>query len=504
MAEENKSRRDMLKITGGVLGGLIVGGAAGYFIKPSVSETVTKTSTITSTPPASTTTLTSTVTSGTTTTATTTKTQTTTASTTTPSKWPGYTTAFKPYSGLTLELVGEDTDSITCYQNIAGKLSKEQYNVTLKGTFAAHPFDEQKAFLDFATRTGTYDFINMDYPRIAKCVEAGWLTEIGAFEVAHPELLDPSWDFGDFFADDVRYNCIWKDKLYGVPQDHVLMFYTYNKKRCDDKGFTNIGATPISYDKYEDILKAYTSPADKIYGLGTGLGRNPESGWEWFGYYFNHGGEILDSSGKLLIKGEGIALETLKHWKRLADAYAPPGAKTWTAYDVFDGFSTGLVTEGEFWNDSIMVVYEDPVKTKVAGELAWGVSPGLGISHCGQSCYAIPDSSKRKEAAFLFMQFSTSKEVMCDLKYAPPYCPTRKSFYTKPDVMAHNYYERYWKNGNLAGALSQKPRPRHEQWDTMQDSLTANLNACFTGLQDEKTTLDKIYSDWTAVDPSMK
>ncbi|MEM3402922.1 MAG: extracellular solute-binding protein [Nitrososphaeria archaeon] len=483
---ENKSRRDMLKIVGGAAGGLIVGGAIGYLAKPSETATTTVTNTVTKTE--------TTTTTGTTTT--------TTTPTTTPAAWPGYEAAFKPYSGLTLQLVGEDTDSVICYEKIGGALAKARYNVGLKGTYAAHPFDEQKAFLDFATKTGTYDLFNMDYPRIGKLVSAGWVTELTPLWNQHPELVDPQWDFKDFFDLDVEYNCIWNGKLYGVPQDHVLMFFTYNKKRADDAGFTNIGASPISYDKYEEILKAYTKPDQNLYGLATGLGRNPESGWEFWGYYFNHGGEIFDSNGKLLVKGSGVALETLKHWKRLADTYAPSGAKTWTAYDVFEGFASGLCTAGEFWNDSIMVVYDDPARSKVVGELAWGVSPGMGISHCGQAALTIPSSSKNQLAAWLMMQFTTSKEVMCDIKNAPPYCPTRKSFYLKPDVIALDFYDRYWKNGNLAGAEKQKPRPRHPQWDAMQDSLTANLNACFTGQQDEKETLDKIFNEWLVIDPS--
>jgi ABC-type glycerol-3-phosphate transport system substrate-binding protein len=501
MAEENKSRRDMLKITGGVIGGLVIGGVAGYVLKPSVSETVTNTSTMFSTI-TNTATVTSTVTSATTTTVPTTTTKTTTQTPTTTAAWVGYSAAFKPYSGAVIQLVGEDTDSVTCYEKIGGKETLANYNVTLKGTYAAHPFDEQKAFLDFATKTGTYDLFNMDYPRIGKMVSAGWLVELTPLWNQHPELLDPSWNFADFFDLDVQYNCMFNGKLYGVPQDHVLMFFTYNKKRTDDAGFTNIGASPISYDTYENILKAYTKPDQNQYGLGTGLGRNPESGWEWWGYYFNHGGEIFDSNGKLLVKGSGIALTTLQHWKRLADAYAPSGSKTWTAYDVFDGFASGLCTAGEFWNDSIMVVYDDPSRSKVVGELAWGVSPNMGISHCGQSCLCIPTSSKQQIAAWLMMQYTTQQSVMSNIANAPPYCPTRKAFYTAPDVVTLDFYDRYWKNGNLQGAVLQKPRPRHPQWDALQDALTSELNACFTGQQDEKTTLDNIYNEWIVIDSS--
>ncbi|MEM3871568.1 MAG: extracellular solute-binding protein [Nitrososphaeria archaeon] len=492
MSQEPKKvgRRTFLNYAIAVIATGVIVGAATYLAVPKGQVTVTAPGT-TITAPGTTITTTKTITV--------TGTPTTSPTTTTPSRWPGYAEATKPYRGLTLELVGEDTDSVTCYESIAGKLFNEQFGIKVRGTFAAHPSDEEKAFMDFATHAGTYDLFNMDYPRIGKCVEAGWLVPLDEFWEKHPELVDPNWDFNDFFEGDVEVACKYGNHIYGVPQDHVLMFHTYNKKRIQEAGFNVPGDKPISWDTYEEICKHFTNPDKNMYGLGTGLGRNPEVGWEWWGYYFNFGGEIFDEKGKPLIKGEGLALDVLKFWKHLADNYAPPGAKNWTAYDVFDAFASGVCTHGVFWNDSIMVVYEDPTRSKVVGEMAWGVSPGLGISHCGQSALCIPESSKKKEAAWLFIQFSTSKEVMCDPKNVPPYCPTRKSFYTKPEVMANPYYDRFWKNGNLAGGMKQKGRPRHPQWDALQDTLCANLNACFAGLQTEKETLDKIYHDWCVI-----
>jgi ABC-type glycerol-3-phosphate transport system substrate-binding protein len=49
MTEQNVSRRNMLGMAGAAVGGLVVGGVAGYVLKPSVSETVTQTSTVTTT-----------------------------------------------------------------------------------------------------------------------------------------------------------------------------------------------------------------------------------------------------------------------------------------------------------------------------------------------------------------------------------------------------------------------------------------------------------------------
>lgn len=394
--------------------------------------------------------------------------------------------AASPYKGTTIRFIGENQNSIRAYRDIAAKQFTKKTGITVDFTLLQHPYDEQKAELDMSQGTGTYDIWNPDISDMAKAGAAGWFTPLKQF-LSNKDLADPNYDLNDFFSDDLEFVGKYKGELVAIPADHVVMLYVYNKKRLSKAGFK----PPKTWDQFEAISKHFTSGGD--YGLATGLGRNPEVLWEFMGYLFNFGGEPMskEDTGKPTIDTPA-ARKMLKYWKHLADNYAPPGAKEWDATNVFDSLSAGNTTHAIFWTDTIDLVYEDSQSSKVVGEMAYDVPPESGWGHSGSSSLCVPNTSQQKEAAWLFIQFATSKEM---LMQGPPFAPARKSFYKSAKTKSPDRYNSYLKtilklNGHA------KSRPLVPQWDSMKESMMRNLNSVFTDQMSVESGLKSIQSEW--------
>jgi multiple sugar transport system substrate-binding protein len=140
------------------------------------------------------------------------------------------------------------------------------------------------------------------------------------------------------------------------------------------------------------------------------------------------------------------AIAAAEYYKKLNREFAPPGTVGFNWNEAQTSFSQGKIG---MWIDGIGFAppLEDPTKSRIVGKVGYGVMPqGPKARHSATFAdgIGIPVASKKREAAYLYCQWATSK-LMCNrLLQSGGGSPCRASSYTNPEVVAGIKLPREW------------------------------------------------------------
>ena len=168
----------------------------------------------------------------------------------------------------------------------------------------------------------------------------------------------------------------------------------------------------------------------------------------------------------------------------------PEGGTSFCFAEMKNAFLQG---KAAMYLDSISVAgeMEDPEKSKVVGKVGWALHPE-GVrrgSQTGGFGIAIPSNAQNKEAAFLLMQWLTSKRID-KLIALEGGSPSRFSTYNDPDVIA-----KYPHSKIFAEALKHADpdwRPIIPTWGEVNKDLGTTLSKAMTGEMSVKEALDQV------------
>ncbi len=319
---------------------------------------------------------------------------------------------------------------------------------TIVINFPAHPHYDQaeKLFGEFTAETGIkVERDKMQYLRMKdkQTLEMGksgngdydvivyvvmWKTEYvqkGFLEPLDPyfkntALADPDWDQKDIIPKYWDTNALVGGprmylpgpgaQPYGIPFGAETGVLGYRTDIFEKHKLT----PPKTYD---ELLKACHVIKDKE-GIG-GLTSRGQTGHQvtaaWLLHLSPNGGSVFDDSWHASFNNaQGVkAAEILKE---IVDT-GPPGIASYGFGEMQNAFLQG---QAAMYLDSISVFgpAQDPAKSKIVGKVGYVVHP-KGTQHSAQSggfAMAIPKNARNKDAAFLFMQWMTSKKA--DLKIA--------------------------------------------------------------------------------------
>lgn len=319
---------------------------------------------------------------------------------------------------------------------------------TIVINYPAHPHYDQaeKLFAEFTAETGIkVERDKMQYLRMKdkQALEMGkrgngdydvvvyvvmWKTEYVKKDLllpldtylANTALADPSWDQKDIIGKYWETNALVGGpkmylpgpgaRPYGIPfgaETGVLAYRTdiFEKHKL---------SAPKTYD---ELMAACRLIKDKE-GMG-GLTSRGQTGHQitaaWLLHLTPNGGEVFDSNWRAAFNNpQGVrAAEILKE---IVDT-GPAGIPSYGFGEMQNAFLQG---QAAMYLDSVAIMgpVQDPSKSRIAGKVAYAVHP-KGTQHSAQSggfAMAIPKNARNKDAAFLFMQWMTSKQA--DLKIA--------------------------------------------------------------------------------------
>ena len=294
-----------------------------------------------------------------------------------------------------------------------------------------------KQLLEMAKPRGDYDLVAYVVFSKTDFVAKGLIEPLAPYFL-NPALADPDYDPGDLIDVYVENAGLVGGKkgylpgptagLYGVPFGAETSVLAYRRDIFEKHGLS----VPQTYDELLDL--ACRIPELEP-GMG-GLASRSQSGHQiihaWLLHLAPLGGRIFDDHwNPIFHRPPGVkAAETLK---KILEC-GPAGG----AGQGFGGMKE-LFLQGKtaMFLDSTVVSGEvdDPAKSRIVGKVGWAMHP-TGVrrgSQTGGFGVAIPRNSQNKEAAFLLMQWLTSKAVDKKIALAGG-SPNRKSTFADPEM----------------------------------------------------------------------
>ena len=351
----------------------------------------------------------------------------------------------------------------------------------------------EKQTLELTKAKGDYDLIAYVVFSKADYVFADQLENLARFFM-NPLLSDPSYDAADIIpgymqnigvaGGDKGYLPGPTGSLFGIPFGAETSVLGYRKDIFDKHKLK----VPETYDEMLDI-------ACKIPKLEPGMGglaSRAASGQHAAHAYLLHlaplGGRVFDSQWNPIINN-AAGIKAAQALKSIVDC-GPEGAKTFGFAEAGAAFLQGKTA---MFLDSTVFAgqVDDPTKSKVVGQVGWAVHP-KGVRHGSQTGgfgIAIPKNAKNKDAAFLLMQWLTSKKAD-KLVALQGGNPIRFSTHADGDVNAKFPYMKTF--GEALKHADPDWRPIIPPWGKINNDLGTTMSKILTENADIKASLDAL------------
>lgn len=288
----------------------------------------------------------------------------------------------------------------------------------------------QKVVIELTSGRPSFDVVHLSYHvQKRQFDKAGWLTDLTPFmkdtNLAAADLVE-----SDFSAAGLAFAKNEKGELRSLPWSVDYFILYYNKDIFQKKGV----ALPQTLEEMAALAEKITDAKEGIYGfVGRGL-RNANMTL-WSNFFLNYGGEFLDAKGNILTDGPE-AIEATKLYQRLLTKPAPPGVSGFNWMESMAAFTQGRAAmwiDGVGWAPPV----EDPNASRVVGKIGYTVVPkgpkGQYSATYGDGI-GIVQTSKNKEAAFLYCQWAVSKTMGARLLQSGGGVPFRNSVLNDEEV----------------------------------------------------------------------
>jgi multiple sugar transport system substrate-binding protein len=302
-----------------------------------------------------------------------------------------------------------------------------------------------KATQDVQGQLGTYDLYYLDQSWVATFAPDTY--DPIAYYKSKPDLAMPNFDWDDFSKPLVEGLALYDGNWTGIPFDIPIFITMYRKDILDKHGIN----PPSNFDEFTAAVKAI-SEAEKSNGIfGTGL--QAKSGHyslecDWTAAVWGHGGSIFGKDKKFSGNDEQGIKGLQWYQEMLKNAPAQSTASTWDGQ--FQMMQSGQVALVNSWDEFFPGLDADDSKVKglwqphrpissmvgvrSTADAGFGEIPNVG--HQGGSILALSKYSKSPDAAWIFMQWACSKEIMTRCTLLGGFAPMRISSFEDPRVKA--------------------------------------------------------------------
>ncbi len=292
---------------------------------------------------------------------------------------------------------------------------EKETGIKVEVDFTEYAKLKDKQILELSKPTGDYDVVAWTVFEKGEYVAKGLLAPLSQY-FAMPALVDPDYDPDDIVAGYLQSGSVVGGKkgympgvtggLYGVPFGPETSILAYRKDIFEQ----NKLKVPETYDELLQTADWISKNVPNMKGIAS----RGASGHQIVHAYLLHlsplGGAIFDDKWNPVFNNEtGVkAAETLK---KIMDN-AQPGV---TSADF--GAETNAFLQGQtaMFLDAhkIAAMSRDPKQSKIDGKVGYALHPKdkTGLSETGGQAMGIAANSKKKEAAFLFIQWMTSKKA---------------------------------------------------------------------------------------------
>jgi len=308
----------------------------------------------------------------------------------------------------------------------------------------------EKLITELSSRSSFYDLFMLGFPHLWQYAKAGWLEPLDPY-IENPNLTPENWDPDDFFPELIacsRWNLeqgagMGEGPLWALPVNEEAYVIFYRKDL-----FERFHVKPPS--TYEEVYRAAKILSRNVDGQQIyGFGHRGVRSWSTIhpGYltaFASWGARDFDESMHCVIDSpRGIQITDL--FIRTLREGGPPGWPSYTWYEGKEGFLSGRFA---MWFDANhqAAAFENPAKSRVAGKVGYLLPPAGPDGQIRSSTWvwslAMNAASKNKDAAWRFLAWATSKDM---LQRTVPYeniNPTRRSVWEDPKTVEATNWDR--------------------------------------------------------------
>jgi multiple sugar transport system substrate-binding protein len=271
----------------------------------------------------------------------------------------------------------------------------------------------QKVLLELGAGSGGLDaFATYAAQEGLKFWRSGWYEPLDPY-LKNPRMTDPGFDLADISKVAVQGN-IYDGKLTSLPvqQNTTMLFY---RKDLFEKLKLKV---PQTYAELEETAKKLHNTEEggqKVVGIVM-RGKMAAATSQWAPYLLGMGGTWLGKDGKPAVNSPE-AVQAFDLYGRLLRNYGPPGAVNYHWYECVSLFVQGKAAMYTDVNSRLFQL-EDPAKSQVVGKIGYALFPAgpAGRKPTMEAIsMAVSSKSKKKEAAYLFLQWAAGKDVALKL-----------------------------------------------------------------------------------------
>lgn len=328
---------------------------------------------------------------------------------------------WKKFAGTTLEVnLVKSPRSETLIKNLAE--FEELTGIKVNAEATPEQQQRQKTVIELSTGKPSFDVVHLSYHVQKRQFEkGGWLADISGF-LADPTLTAADLTEGDFAEAGLSFAKDSDGKLHSLPFSVDYWIVYWNKALFEAKGLKY----PATFDELVSNAEALTDPSTNTFGfVARGLKNANVPVWTslMLGYdkYAIENGVLNTESQE--------AIDAAALYQRLMTKAAPPGVAGFNWAEAQSAFLQGKIG---MWFDGVGFAppLEDPNKSRVVGQVGYGVMPKGPKAHASGTFgdgIGVTAASEKKEAAYLFCQWAVSPAMGARLLQAGAGVPFRKS-----------------------------------------------------------------------------
>ncbi len=289
-----------------------------------------------------------------------------------------------------------------------------------------------------AAPTGGYDAIVVDFYWVAEFTKAGWLMPLDDL------VKQDGLDTGVYVPS--LMNLV--GKVNGVT--YMLPFYNYSmgliyrtdlladpKEQAAFKAKYGIDLkVPTTWDEYRKQVEFFSRDTDgdgnrDFFGTINQGQRGDCICMQWSNYLYANGGQYRDASWKAAFNSEA-GVKAVEDFKNDIAKHGPLGSESFCFDEANSVFAQGKAYSFVTFN-ILLAGFNDPASSQVVGKAGIAPNPIGGLN--GGWGWAIPNSSANKEAAWTFIKWVESRDVVKKRTIAGG-APTQGWVFDDPEVLA--------------------------------------------------------------------
>jgi multiple sugar transport system substrate-binding protein len=298
-----------------------------------------------------------------------------------------------------------------------------------------------KVAIEMNSGRPSFDVVNVALHVQKRQIEKGhWLEDLRPF-LKDPTKTAADYDFADFGGPGVKAATAADGLLHTIPQNQDVFILFYNKALLAAKGL----AVPKTYDEMMEAAAKLTDKSKQQYGF-VGRGLKNANVVLFDTIMLGQDSETISADGRTLLMDSPAAIATGEYYKKLLTQYAPPGVVGFNWNECQTTFSQARAA---MWIDGVgfSAPLVDKTKSKVGDVAGFAPVPAGPKAHNTATFIdgiGIAAGSRNKGAAWLYVQWSTTKAMCKEMLRTGSGTPARASSYTDPEVVRTGVFPQEW------------------------------------------------------------